>query len=106
MRHPLPFTTFGEVAALGFVAEVHCSSCYRVVKVDLADGRLRDRFFAAAPLRCTGMRNRGFAVPLQPCKAPGHVHVKPAVRLPVGGEVTLICLSCPGCEPGIKAMAS
>jgi hypothetical protein len=23
------FTTFGEIAALGFEIEVHCSSCYR-----------------------------------------------------------------------------
>ena len=48
MLYPLPFTTFGEIAALGLEAEVHCSSCYRQTKVDLADGRLSDRVFAAA----------------------------------------------------------
>jgi hypothetical protein len=38
MFHPLPFTTFGEIAALGFEIEVHCSSCYRQTKVDPAEG--------------------------------------------------------------------
>jgi hypothetical protein len=65
MLHPLPFTTFGEIAALGLEAEVHCSSCYRQTKVDLADRRLHDRVFAAAPFRCSGMRDHGFAAPLQ-----------------------------------------
>jgi hypothetical protein len=41
--HRLPFTTFGEIAALGFEIEVHCSSCYRQTKVDPADRRLSDR---------------------------------------------------------------
>jgi hypothetical protein len=99
MFHPLPITTFGEIAALGLEAEVHCSSCYRQTKVDMADRRLNDRVFAAAPFRCSGMRDRGFAVPLQPCGAPGFVYIKPAVLLPVGGEVTLIFLSCPRCVP-------
>jgi hypothetical protein len=67
--HRLPFKTFGEIAALGFEIEVHCSSCYRQTKVDPADRRLNDRVFAAAPFRCSGMRDRGFAVPLQPCRA-------------------------------------
>jgi hypothetical protein len=95
MFHPLPFTTFDEIAALGFEIEVHCSSCYRQTKVDPADRRLSDRVFAAAPFRCSGRRDHGFAVPLQPCRAPGFVYIKPAVLLPVGGEVTLIFLSCP-----------
>jgi hypothetical protein len=97
--HWLPFTTFGEIAALGFEIEVHCSSCYRQTKVDPADRRLNDRVFAAAPFRCSGLRDHGFAVPLQPCGAPGFVYIKPAVRLPVGGEVTLIFLCCPRCVP-------
>jgi hypothetical protein len=97
MLYPLPFTTFGEIAALGLEAEVHCSSCYRQTKV--ADRRLTDRVFAAAPLRCSGMRDHGFAVPLQPCRAPGFLYIKSAVRLPVGGEVTLIFLSCSRCVP-------
>jgi hypothetical protein len=65
--HWLPFTTFGEIAALGLEAEVHCSSCYRQTKVDLADRRSNDRVFAAAPFRCSGMRDHGFAVPMARC---------------------------------------
>jgi hypothetical protein len=64
--HRLPFTTFGDIAALGLEAEVHCSSCYRQTKVDPADRRLSDRVFAETPFRC-GMRDQGFAVPLQAC---------------------------------------
>jgi hypothetical protein len=97
--HRLPFTTFDEIAALGLEAEVHCSSCYRQTKVDPTDRRLSERVFAAAPFRCSGMRDRGFAVPLQPCRASGFVYIKPAVRLPVAGEVTLIFLSCSRCVP-------
>ena len=79
--HRLPFKTLGEIAALGLEIEVHCSSCYRQTKVDPADRGLSDRVFAAAPFRCSGMRDRGFAVPLQPCRAPGFVYIKPAVLL-------------------------
>jgi hypothetical protein len=68
--HRLPFRPFGEIAALGFEIEVRCSSCYRQTKVDPADRRLNDRIFASAPFRCGGMRDHGFAVPLQPCRDP------------------------------------
>jgi len=95
MLNPLPFTTFGEIAVLGFEIEVHCSSSYRQTKVDPAGKRLSDRVFAAAPFRCSGMRDHGFAVPA----GPGFVYIKPAVLLPVGGEMTLIFLSCPRCVP-------
>ena len=87
------------MAALDLEAEVHCLSCYRQTKVDPADRRLNDRVFAVAPFRCGGLRDHGFAVPLQPCRAPGFVYIKPAVLLPAGGEVTLIVLSCPRCVP-------
>jgi hypothetical protein len=97
--HRLPFRTFGEIAALGFEIEVHCSSCYRQTKVAPADRHLYNRVFAAAPFRCSNMRDHGFAVPLQPCRAPRFVYIKPAVLLPVGGEVTLIFLSCSRCVP-------
>jgi hypothetical protein len=50
-------------------------------------------------LRVRRLRDQGFAVPLQPCRALGFVYIKPAVRLPVGGETTLIVLSCPRCVP-------
>src|SRR5258707_12491831 len=76
--HRLPFTTFGEIAALGFEIEVHCSSCYRQTKVDPADRRLSYRVFAPPPCPCSGMRYHSSARPLQPCKAPRFVHIHPA----------------------------
>jgi len=37
---PLPFTTFGEAAALGFEASVYCSRCYEHRSIDpAADGK-------------------------------------------------------------------
>ena len=42
---------------------------------------------------CTGMRDHGFAHPLQPCEGRGRVYIKPAVLPPVGGEMT--GSSCP-----------
>jgi len=78
--HPLPFHDGPpRIAALGFKIEVHCSSCYRQTKLDPADRRVSDRVFASTPFRCSGnARPRAFAVPLQPCRAPGLVYIKPA----------------------------
>jgi hypothetical protein len=36
MFHPLPFTTFGEIAALGLKATVYCSRWYEHRPIDLA----------------------------------------------------------------------
>jgi hypothetical protein len=46
MLHALPFTTFGEGAALGLEAHVCCPSCNRSCPVDPTADRLRDRCFA------------------------------------------------------------
>ena len=35
-RLPLPFTTFGELAARGFKATIYCSRCYEHRPIDLA----------------------------------------------------------------------
>jgi hypothetical protein len=56
--HPLPFATFGEIAALGLKLKVHCSSCSRDVELDPMDERLRHRCFAGARLRCTATIQR------------------------------------------------
>jgi hypothetical protein len=39
----LPFTTFGEIAALGLGVEIRCPTCYRITKIDPSDEALRDR---------------------------------------------------------------
>jgi hypothetical protein len=39
MLHALPFTTFGEAAALGLKSHVYCPSCYRTCPVDPTPSR-------------------------------------------------------------------
>ena len=41
--HPLPFTTFGEIAALGLKPTVYCSACYEHRPIDPLAEHLRDR---------------------------------------------------------------
>ena len=81
MLHPLPFTTFGELAALGFKATVYCSSCYEHRPIDPAAEHLRDRCFAMTRFRCTKIRYTGNV-----CGSPGSVEIEPSVLLPVGGK--------------------
>jgi hypothetical protein len=56
MLHPLPFTTFGEIAALGLKATVYCSACYEHRPIDPTAEHLRDRYFATTRFRCTKVR--------------------------------------------------
>jgi hypothetical protein len=51
MHHLLPFTTFGEMAALGLKAKVYCPSCYEHRPNDPAAEHLRDRCFATTRFR-------------------------------------------------------
>ena len=39
MLHPLPFRTFGEIAALGLELKVHCSRCSREVTLFAIEGQ-------------------------------------------------------------------
>jgi hypothetical protein len=97
--HPLPFTTFGEIAALGLEVEVRCAGCRHEVKFDPADEQLRNRPFAGAPFRCTATIQRYTAHPAYICGRPGHVYIRPHERLQVGGPVTLAFLFCRRCAP-------
>jgi hypothetical protein len=92
--HPLPFTTFGEIAALGLKAMVYCPGCYEHRPIDPTAEHLRDRCFATTRFRCTKIRNTGAV-----CVSPGSVEVEPSVLLPVGREDTLAFLSCGTCLP-------
>ena len=87
MLHPLPFTTFGELALLGLVASVYCSRCYETRRID--DERLRDRCFATARFCCTKIRYTG-----EVCGCPGHLQIRPASPLPVGDPDTVAFLWC------------
>ena len=94
MLHPLPFTTFGQIAAFGFKAKVYCPGCYEHRSIDLAAEHLRDRCFATTRFRCTKIRYTGAV-----CGRLGAVEIEPSVLLPVGGEDTLAFLSCSTCLP-------
>ena len=94
MLHALPFTTFGEAAALDLEAHVYCAICYTTRQLDPAADRIRDRCFAGTRFRCTGVRWTG-----EICGGPGSVTIHPAELLPVCGDVTLAFLWCDRCLP-------
>jgi hypothetical protein len=92
--HRLPFTTFGEIAALDLKATVYCSRCFQHRPIDPAAEHLRDRCFATTRFRCCEIRYTGDV-----CGCLGSVAIKPSVLLPVGGKDTLAFLFCVTCEP-------
>jgi hypothetical protein len=91
MLRPLPFQTIRDIGRHGLELHVYCPSCYSTRQlVDLE--RWADRCFATARFRCTGTRYTG-----APCRAIRMPVIRPAELLPVGGPVTLACLTCPRC---------
>jgi hypothetical protein len=92
--HPLPFTTFGEITALGLKATVYCAGCYEHRLIDVMAGHLRDRCFATTRFRCTKIRYTG-----DRCGCPGSVEIEPTVALPVGGNYHVAFLTCTRCVP-------
>jgi hypothetical protein len=91
---PLPFTTFGELEALGLKATVYCSRCYEHRPIDPATDHLRDRCFATTRFRCTKIRYTGNV-----CGCVGSVEIEPSVLLPVGGKDDIAFLFCVSCQP-------
>ena len=81
----MPFSTFGEIAALGLEVHVYCARCQAYRRLELSDERVRDRCFAGAPFRCWR------------CDGPGVPKIRPTELLPVGGSVTLAFLFCRRC---------
>jgi len=77
MLYALPFTTFGEIAALGFKARVYCPGFYEHRPIDLAAEHLRDRCFATTRFRCTKIRYTGDI-----CGCHGSVEIRPPKLLP------------------------
>jgi hypothetical protein len=59
MLHALPFTTFGQLAALGLKATVYCSRCYEQRPIDPAAEHLRERCFATIRFLRTTIRHTG-----------------------------------------------
>jgi hypothetical protein len=91
--HPLPFTTFGKILALGLKAMVFCPSCYEHRPIDPMAEHLRGRCFATTRFRCTNIRYTGDV-----CGCTGSVEIEPTVLLPVGGKNYLAFL-CGSCQP-------
>jgi hypothetical protein len=98
MLRALPFTTFGEAAALGLEAHVYCPSCYTTRQLDPMTDNLRGRSFAGARFRCTNIHWTG-----NTCGGPGTVTIRPAELLPVGGDVRIAFLWCDRCSPRLRA---
>jgi hypothetical protein len=85
MLRALPFSTFGDIAALRLEVHVYCAGCKTYRQLQPGDARVRDRCFAGAPLRWSA------------CDGPGFPKIRPAELLPIGGAVTLAFLFCRRC---------
>jgi hypothetical protein len=87
MLRPLPFMTFRDIAVLNLEANVYCSRCYALRRVDPSADHVRDRCFAGTRFRC------------RRCDTPGQLQIQPPELLPVGGAVRLAFLWCKTCVP-------
>jgi hypothetical protein len=86
---PMPFATFGELARLGLVLEVWCSTCKRSRPVTI-DEHLAARRFGRARFTCSAAHYDGVV-----CGGLGHPHIVPAV--PIERGVAFVSLTCPRC---------
>ena len=96
MLRPLPFTTFGEIAALGLAVHVWCLRCKSTTTIDAADPRWAHRGFAGARFRCTRVDWQGKA-----CGAVGAPSIEPpaAGRVPLNSAIRRAFLMCVKCVP-------
>ena len=100
--HPLPFTTFGEIAALGLEVHVSCSRCYEPRRIAFADDRLLARPFAGTRFCCAKTRRNG-----ETGGGLGTVYVRPTEMLQVGGPVSLpSCSAEDACRTGRSTRSS
>lgn len=90
----LPFSTFGEIAALGLEAHVWCLACKRQGRIDPADDRWSGRLFAGARLRCSSRRLDGAR-----CHSVGVLSLRPAERIPSNSGIEHACMQCLRCVP-------
>ena len=102
MLRAFPFRTFDEIAELVLAVEIYCPSCYRTVgPIDLADGRLRGRFFANTRFRCSQTRRIYDASPSRVCGCLGHIIVRPppADFIPPHRSIAWCSITCARCVP-------
>jgi len=88
---PLPFSTFGELADLGLVLEVWCSTCKSSRPVAVGEGWAA-RSFGRARFACRAERYDGVI-----CGGLGHPHVVPTA--PIERGAAFVSLYCPRCVP-------
>jgi hypothetical protein len=91
---PLPFTTFGDIAALGLEARAWCSSCKSWGCIDTSDPRWSGRRFAGTRLRCQKRRYDG-----APCGGLGHLSIAPVERINPASAIECVHLTCGRCVP-------
>ena len=95
---PMPFATFGELAPLGLVLEVWCSSCKSSRPVTIGNS-LRERRFGRARFACTAARYDGTI-----CRGLGHPHIVPMTgsSLPQRSRASIVrsasALECQPCR--------
>jgi hypothetical protein len=94
MLHPLPFTTFGEIAALGLVVRVSCSRCHSPRCIDLSASELQGRPFAGARFRCAHVMWDG-----RVCGGFDSPSIEPAERINPAKALERADIYCGHCEP-------
>jgi hypothetical protein len=88
---PMPFATLGELAGLGLVLEVWCSTCKSSRSVAIGED-LAARRFGRGRFSCTAARHEGVM-----CGGLGHPHIVPLS--PIERGVAFVSLNCPRCVP-------
>ena len=103
MLFALPFTTYDQVRELGYSVGLYCQRCYRRVRIDLDDPRLRARSFAGGVrFVCANARRRWTASPPEPCGTLAQVTIYPPADRCVspGDHGVLYCsIACGACQP-------
>jgi len=86
---PMPFTTFGELPALGLALSVHCPGCHAKVPVEIGDRLARHRW-GRVRFTCSRTRYTG-----NPCRSRGHLYLKPVEEM--APDEPFVSMEC-GCD--------
>jgi hypothetical protein len=86
---PMPFTTFGELPALGLALSVYCPDCYAKVPMEISD-RLAPRRWGRVRFTCSRTRYTG-----NPCRMRGYLYLEPLE--PIAPDEPFVSMEC-GCR--------
>jgi hypothetical protein len=89
---PMPFSTFGELPALGLVLEVGCVGCRSRQVVEINE-RLAPKMFGRVRFLCSAVRPGRDAA----CGGPGVPQLVPAAA--IDRSLRFVTLTCPVCVP-------